>query len=48
MKRSKEDMFSELWVKYDYCMMGYDYDALFKSMTKKEIQDRLRYERASK
>lgn len=38
---SKQDAFSRLWIKYDYCMMGYNYKTLFKSMSKKEVLERL-------
>lgn len=42
---TKEKAFDILWIKYDYCMMGYSYDDLFKSMRKKEVLERLQYER---
>ena len=42
---TKENAFTELWIKYDYCMMGYDYETLYKSMTKQEVLKRLKEER---
>ena len=45
MKRiSKEKAFNLLWAKYDYCMMGYDYYILKKSMSKEEVVRRLEAE----
>lgn len=43
---TKAEAFSILWIKYDYCMMGYDYDSLCKSMSKKEVLARLAEEEA--
>ena len=42
---TKRDAFEELWSIYDYCMMGYDKESLYKSMSAKEVKDRLRYEK---
>lgn len=38
---TKEDAFIELWAKYDYCMLGYGFDELMKSMSKREVLARL-------
>lgn len=38
---TKDEMFNTLWVKYDYCMMGYSYDELKKSLTAEEVKRRL-------
>lgn len=38
---TKCDAFDKLWIRYEYCMMGYPYDALYRSMEKKEILRRL-------
>lgn len=40
--KNKRDAFDILWVKYDYCMMGYPKDALYRSMSKKEVLHRLK------
>jgi len=45
---TKEDAFNKLWIKYDYCMMGYDRDILYKSMSKKEVLQRLKEEEIQK
>ena len=42
---TKEDAFNILWARYDYCMMGYSYDQLLKSMSKKEVLRRLSEEK---
>ena len=41
---TKQDAFNKLWIKYDYCMLGYNYDALYKSMSKNEVVQRLKNE----
>ena len=38
---TKEEAFNLLWAKYDYCMMGYDREQLYKSMSAKEVKERL-------
>lgn len=42
---TKEEAFDRLWIKYDWCMMGYDREILFKSMSKKEVLLRLKEEK---
>ena len=42
---TKEAAFDILWVKYDYCMMGYSYEQLLKSMSKSEVLKRLKEEK---
>jgi len=39
---TKREAFDELWIKCDYCMMGYNYETLYKSMKKDEVISRLR------
>ena len=41
----KQEAFNELWIKYDYCMMGYSYESLYKNMSKKEVIERLKKEK---
>jgi len=41
---SKREAFEKLWGIYDYCMMGYDKEILYKSMSKKEVLERLKDE----
>ena len=41
---SREDMINELWIKYDYHMMGYQKDDLFKNMPDEELKKRLEWE----
>ena len=43
---TKEDAFNILWSKYDYSMLGWSYDFLYKAMTKKEVLRRLKDEEA--
>ena len=38
---TKREAFEILWVKYEYCMMGYDKNVLYKSMSKKVVLERL-------
>jgi hypothetical protein len=38
---TKEEAFNLLWAKYDYAMMGYDREQLYKSMSAKEVKERL-------
>ena len=45
---TKQEAFEELWSIYDYCMMGYSRETLYKSMSKEEVLDRLRNEKESK
>ena len=42
---TKEKAFNILWVRYDYCLMGYTYEALLKSMSTKEVLKSLKIEK---
>jgi hypothetical protein len=44
---TKREAFEMLWARYDYCMMGYDKEQLYKSMSKREVLQRLKNERAN-
>ena len=41
---TKQEAFDILWVKYDYCMMGYNKKDLYRAMPAKEVQQRLKDE----
>lgn len=41
---NKKDAFDKLWINYDYCMMGYEKEDLYKKLSKKEVLLRLKEE----
>jgi hypothetical protein len=40
--KTKEELFNILWVRFNYCLLGYPKDDLFKSLTKEEMLSRLK------
>jgi hypothetical protein len=38
---TKREALEILWIKYDYCMLGFSKELLYKNMSKKEALNRL-------